>query len=185
MHWLGQSSGWLLVLDNVDDLATAEAFLPRGQGSVLLTMRAQASGTVAEGIELEAMAVEDAVLLLLRRAKVVPPDGRIEEAPAIERDAAEQIVGAFDGLSLALDQAGAYVEETDCGLAGYLARYRTQRAELLSRRGAQSLDHPSPVAATFALTLERGEHANPAPAGGPPLGPRPPPAGTPGGPFGR
>src|SRR5262249_19932901 len=113
MRWLEQNAGWLLVLDNVDDLATAEAFLPPGRGGVVLTMQAQASGTVAESIELDAMPVEDAILLLLRRAKAVPPDGRVGEAPAAERDAAAEIVAAFDGLPLALDQAGAYVEETD------------------------------------------------------------------------
>jgi tetratricopeptide (TPR) repeat protein/transcriptional regulator with XRE-family HTH domain len=159
--WLGQNRGWLLVLDNVDELATAETFLPPAGGSVLLTMQAQASGTVAESNELEAMPVEDAVLFLLRRAKAISPDGRAEDAPAGERAAAEAIVDGFDGLPLALDQAGAYVEETDCGLAGYLARYRTQQGELLSRRGVQALDHPSSLAATFALTLQQVEEADP------------------------
>jgi tetratricopeptide (TPR) repeat protein len=158
--WLGQNRGWLLVLDNVDELATAEPFLPPAGGSVLLTMQAQASGTVAESNELDAMPVEDAILFLLRRAKAISPGGRKEDAPATERDAAEAIVDAFDGLPLALDQAGAYVEETDCGLAGYLARYRTQQGELLSRRGVQALDHPSSLAATFALTLRQVEQAD-------------------------
>jgi tetratricopeptide (TPR) repeat protein/transcriptional regulator with XRE-family HTH domain len=158
-RWLEQHTGWLLVLDNVDDLAAAEAFLPPGQGSVVLTMRAQASGTVAEGIELEAMPSEEAVLFLLRRAKAVPPDGRVDEAPAAERHAAEQIASDFGGLPLALDQAGAYVEETDCGLAGYLARYRTQQGELLRRRGAQARDHPASIAATFALAFSQVERA--------------------------
>jgi tetratricopeptide (TPR) repeat protein len=158
--WLGQNRGWLLVLDNVDELATAETFLPPAAGSVLLTMQAQASGTVAESNELDAMPFEDAVLFLLRRAKAISPDGRIEDAPDGERAAAEAIVDAFDGLPLALDQAGAYVEETDCGLAGYLVRYRTQQGELLSRRGVQALDHPSSLAATFALTLQQVEEAD-------------------------
>jgi tetratricopeptide (TPR) repeat protein/transcriptional regulator with XRE-family HTH domain len=160
MRWLEQNPGWLLVLDNVDELATVEAFLPPAHGSVVLTMQAQASGTVAESIELEAMPAEDAVLFLLRRAKLVPPHGGADEAHATERDAASEIASTFGGLSLALDQAGAYVEETDCGLAGYLARYRTQQGELLSRRGVQSLDHPSSVAATFALTLRQVEETN-------------------------
>src|SRR5215471_11703816 len=164
MRWLGQNPGWLLILDNVDDLATIEAFLPSGDGSVVLTTQAQASGTVADSIELEAMPVEDAALFLLRRAKVLTPGECADEAPPAERDAAAEIVGAFGGLSLALDQAGAYVEETDCGLAGYLARYRMQQKELLSRRGVQSLDHRSSVASTFALTLGQVEEADAAAA---------------------
>jgi tetratricopeptide (TPR) repeat protein/transcriptional regulator with XRE-family HTH domain len=164
MRWLERSSGWLLVLDNVDDLATAEAFLPQGDGRVVLTMRAQVSGTVAESIELEPMPDAEAALFLLRRAKVVPPGGRAEDAPDAERGAATEIVSMFGGLLLALDQAGAYVEETDCGLTGYLARYRTQQGELLSRRGAGSLDHPASVAATFGLTISRVESADSAAA---------------------
>jgi len=159
--WLGQNPGWLLILDNVDELATAETFLPPVGGRVLLTMQAQASGTVAESNELDAMPAEDAILFLLRRAKAVPPDGHVQDAAETERDAAAAIVDAFDGLPLALDQAGAYVEETDCGLAGYLARYRTQQGELLSRRGVLALDHPSSLAATFALTLRQVEDADP------------------------
>jgi tetratricopeptide (TPR) repeat protein/transcriptional regulator with XRE-family HTH domain len=164
LSWLGQTSDWLLVLDNVDELATAEPFIPHGDGSVILTMRAQASGTVAESVELVAMADEDAVLFLLRRAKVVAPDGRLEDAPDFEREAAARIASAFGGLPLALDQAGAYVEETACGLAGYLARYRTQQDELLGRRGVQALDHPLSIAATLALTLRQVEGADPAAA---------------------
>jgi tetratricopeptide (TPR) repeat protein/transcriptional regulator with XRE-family HTH domain len=163
--WLRQNPGWLLILDNVDDLATAEPFLPPAGGSVLLTMQSQASGTVAETNQLEAMLDEDAILFLLRRAKAISPDGRVEDAPAGEREAAAAIVDAFDRLPLALDQAGAYVEETDCGLAGYLARYHTQQGELLSRRGVQALDHPSSLAATFALALGQVEAADPTAAG--------------------
>ena len=162
--WLGRNQGWLLVLDNVDELSTVEEFMPPAGGSVLLTMQAQASGTIAESNELDAMPDQDAVLFLLRRAKAVSPDGRVEDAPAGERDAAAAIVRAFDGLPLALDQAGAYVEETDCGLAGYLARYHTQQGELLSRRGVQALDHPSSLAAAFALTLRQVEEADAAAA---------------------
>ncbi|HEY4026977.1 MAG TPA: helix-turn-helix domain-containing protein, partial [Candidatus Dormibacteraeota bacterium] len=163
-RWLEQNPGWLLVLDNVDELADVEAFLPPGEGGVVLTMRAQASGTVAEGIELEAMPAEEAVLFLLRRAKVAPPDGRADEAPATEREIAAEIASEFGGLPLALDQAGAYVEETDCGLAGYLARYRTQQGELLRRRGAQARDHPTSIAATFALAFSQVEQADAAAA---------------------
>src|SRR5262249_10120440 len=39
--------------------------------------------------------------------------------------------------------------------------YRTQQGELLSRRGVQALDHPSSLAATFALTLRQVETADP------------------------
>src|SRR5207245_4244989 len=68
------------------------------------------------------------------------------------------------GLPLALDQAGAYVEETGCGLAGYLTRYQQRRTELLKTRGENTSDHPEPVATTWSLSFEKVEQANPAAA---------------------
>jgi tetratricopeptide (TPR) repeat protein len=66
-----------------------------------------------------------------------------------------QISTELGGLPLALDQAGAYVEETGCGLASYLDLYLQRRAELLKRRGGFTPPHPESVATTFALSLEK------------------------------
>jgi tetratricopeptide (TPR) repeat protein len=63
---------------------------------------------------------------------------------------------------LALDQAGAYIEETACGLLSYLDLYQRHAPELLQRRGALAYDHPDPVASTWALSFENIEKANPA-----------------------
>jgi Tetratricopeptide repeat len=79
-----------------------------------------------------------------------------------ERATAKEIVTQLGGLPLALDQAGAYIEETGCGLADYLNLYRTHGPELLRLRGMLSSDHPDPVATTWALSFEKIEQANPA-----------------------
>ncbi|BCL78996.1 tetratricopeptide repeat protein [Ktedonobacteria bacterium brp13] len=55
----------------------------------------------------------------------------------------------------ALDQAGAYIEETGCSLSGYLQHYEQQRTCLLDRRGGPGADHPQSVKATFRLSMER------------------------------
>src|SRR6266699_2423805 len=78
-----------------------------------------------------------------------------------ERAAPLDIVQAMDGLPLALDQAGAYLEETGESLSNYLRIYQKQRAELLKRRGGLVPDHPS-VATTWSLAFENVERANPA-----------------------
>jgi len=65
---------------------------------------------------------------------------------------------------LALDQAGAYIEETQCDLTGYLDLYRTRRTELLKRRSRLRTDHPEPVATTWSLSFQQVEQANPAAA---------------------
>jgi TIR domain len=41
-----------------------------------------------------------------------------------------------------LDQAAAYIEETACGLSGYLSFCRAQVPELLRLRGSLTSDHP-------------------------------------------
>jgi hypothetical protein len=73
-------------------------------------------------------------------------------------------VAELGGLPLALDQAGAYIEETGCGLSGYLDLYRTRRKDLLQRRSKLRSEHPEPVATTWSLSFQKVEQANPAAA---------------------
>jgi tetratricopeptide (TPR) repeat protein len=68
------------------------------------------------------------------------------------------------GLPLALDQAGAYIEETGCSLADYQHRYQLHRADLLAERRGLIDDHPLPVATTWSLSFELVKVANPAAA---------------------
>jgi hypothetical protein len=66
------------------------------------------------------MELDEGMLLLLRRAKLLAPDALLETVDAPVHVQAQAIVRAMDGLPLALDQAGAYIEETGCGLSAYL-----------------------------------------------------------------
>jgi tetratricopeptide (TPR) repeat protein len=163
-RWLEANGGWLLIVDNASDLATVHAFIPQAaKGHVLLTTQAQATGDI-QAIEVPDMLPEDGALLLLRRAKIVKLDVPLSGAADADRDTAKDISKELGGLPLALDQAGAYVDETHCGLAGYLDLYRKQAAELLKRRGATATEHPDSVATTFALSFERVASASPAAA---------------------
>lgn len=162
-RWLNTHTGWLLILDNVEDLAMVNSFLPSTRnGHILLTTRGQATGSVAQRIELEQMEPEEAALFLLRRSKRIAPDAGLDTASSVDRTQAKFIAQEMGGLPLALDQAGAYIEETDCGLSGYLTRYQTRRATLLSLRGEAIADHPEPVATTWSLSLEKLNQINPA-----------------------
>src|SRR5260221_483946 len=164
-HWLETHERWLLILDNADDLMLLDEFLPtRSAGHMLLTTRAQAQGLLAHAIEVEQMEPAEAALLLLRRAKVLTPDAPLEEATPAEQAAAKEGALLLGGLPLALDQAGAYIEETGCGVSGYLKRYHADRFSLLQRRGSQVKDHPEPVATTWSLSFEKIEQSHPAAA---------------------
>ncbi len=158
-RWLATTQErWLLILDNVDDLEMIIDFLPvHVTGNVLLTTRLQALGTVAHCIEVEKMGLDEGVIFLLRRTGALASDASLDQATEESRALAAEIVAALDGLPLALDQAGAYIEETRCGLSQYLALYGSRRKELLLRRGRMPVDHPDSVVATWSLSFQRVE----------------------------
>lgn len=155
-HWLTTHSHWLLILDNVDNLDIIATFLPEyGVGDVMLTTRLQALGTIAQSIEVETMSQEEGVTFLLRRIKAIAPDESFEMATSDVQAQARGIVAELDALPLALDQAGAYIEETRCGLSHYLHRYSTRRKELLLRRGKFPINHPDSVGNTCLLSFQQ------------------------------
>jgi tetratricopeptide (TPR) repeat protein len=161
-HWFTAHDRWLLIVDNADDLAMAGEFLPTGgKGHLLLTTRAHALGPLASGIEVEKLDSQQGMLLLLRRAKVLRLDALLDDAPLADRTAAAAIVEEMDGLPLALDQAGAFIEETQSSVSDYLQRFRQRQDLLLKRRGGPGKDHPEPVATTWSLSFERVEQLDP------------------------
>ncbi|QBD82600.1 tetratricopeptide repeat protein [Ktedonosporobacter rubrisoli] len=163
--WLSKQSGWLLVLDNVEDEGLIEHFLPPFYaGHVLLTTRTQTLGPLAQMIDVKQMTQEESVVLLLRRAKLLPLQAQLRDiSPEYIREANE-ICLQLAGVPLALDQAGAYIEETGCSLSDYLARYQRRRLSLLDRRGRWHMQHPASVVATISLCMERIEQSFPAAA---------------------
>ncbi len=163
--WLNEYPNWLLILDNVEDLSVLEDVLPsQARGHLLLTTRAQSTGIFAQSIDLDQMELEEGALFLLHRAKLLGPDAPLEQAPQGLAPIAKELTQIMGGLPLALDQAGAYIEETECSLSDYRERYQTRQASLLNRRGNLVGAHPASVSTTFFLSFEKVERANPAAA---------------------
>ena len=74
-RWLSVHDQWLLIWDNVEDLAQLDRFLPSTRsGAILITTRCQTLGTLARGVDLLPMEHEEGMLFLLRRAKVLEPE---------------------------------------------------------------------------------------------------------------
>ena len=160
--WFATHNGWLAIFDNADDLALVEDYLPPGgRGHLLLTTRAQAPGALAQGLEVEKMDEHEGMLLLLRRVRVLDTDAPLEQAAPADREAATAVMRELDGLPLALDQAGAYIEETQCSITSYLEQYRHRHARLLQRRGGTGKQHPEPVATTWSLSFQKVEERDP------------------------
>ncbi len=160
-RWLSTHNGWLLILDNVDAVEVVDEYLPpEFQGHVLLTTRLHALGPIIHS-EVEVMDEKEGAALLLRRAKVLPIETPLHQAPSDEIVQAGALVEALGGLPLALDQAGAYIEETGCSLSGYLHSYRFHQSHLLGRRGTLVTHHPESVMTTFSLSFEQVQQTNP------------------------
>ena len=160
-QWLTENQNWLLILDNADDFAVIGDFLPTGDnGHILITTRVQAVGSIAHGIAVGKMDEAEGTMFLLRRARVLAADAPLAQAAETDRSCAAAIVSVMDGLPLALDQAGAYIEDTGCGLSSYLDLYKTRQKDLLQRRGTILSDHPESVATTWSLSFQRIEQAN-------------------------
>ena len=163
-RWLTTNDGWLLILDNADDLLMTRPFVPSGgNGHSLLTTRAAATGAIAERVEVCRMGRDEGALFLLRRAKVIPRHAGLNAAPRTEREAAKKFCGEVDGLPLALDQAGAFVEENQTAIEEYLDLYRAEGKKLRAERGELAKEHAS-VAVTFSLAFQKVAEESPAAA---------------------
>ena len=142
---------WLLIFDNADELPLVQPYLPKqGRGSILLITRASAVSWLAAPIEVEQMGLLEGTRFLLHRT------GRLSASDE-ECNEATNIVIALDGFPLALDQAGAYIEETGCSFGDYLRLYEQHRATLLARRGKQASNYPASVATTWDLSFQKIE----------------------------
>lgn len=161
-QWLRVHRRWLLVLDNVEDLALVRQLdVPRANGHLLLTTRSQFTGDLAYPIDLQALPEEEGCLFLLQRAKLLPVNQSQEEVPKILLQKGRHICHELENFPLALDQAGAYIEESRCSLSEYLQRYEHHRLQLLDRRGVMGGDHPLSAAATLLLAYKQVERLHP------------------------
>jgi len=160
-HWFNTHDQWLAIFDNAEDLSLIEKYLPSTiTGHILLTTRDQTLGTLANSLGITKMSKQEGTLFLLRRAKFLTTDKPLDQANPEDHTQAERIVELLDGLPLALDQAGAYIEATRCGLSNYFALYQSYHAELLKQRGNNIPNHPDSVTTTFLLSFEKIRKAN-------------------------
>ncbi len=161
-RWMSTHDRWLLILDNVEDVALVEEMIPPvAHGHLLLTTRALSTGFIARPVQLEEMTPEEGALFLLRRSGLLAPDAPLEAS--MHAQVAQDISRMLGGLPLALDQARAYIEETGCLPADYLERSQRHQAILLQRRG-RTREHPESVSTTFTLAFQRIQRASPAAA---------------------
>ena len=151
-RWLEQNQGWLLVFDNVPGPEDVRERLPRGQtGHVIVTSRNPNWSGVASPLSVQLWDRDESVDFLLKRTR---QDGQ---------EGADALADALGDLPLALEQAAAYIEETECSLSHYLVVFKEHQSELLAKP-SETQDYQSTVATTWELAFQRIEEEVPAAA---------------------
>ena len=156
-NWLATQSGWLLVLDNVDDPTQVKAFLPLNHhGHVLLTPRAQVFDFlgIENPLELEEMPPDEARMFLLKRT------GRSNPSTT-ESEAIDLLAEELDYLPLALEQAGAFITRKQASFQNYLISYRKRGLQLLETTRPVIGEYPKSVITTWSLNFEQVKQTSP------------------------
>jgi class 3 adenylate cyclase/tetratricopeptide (TPR) repeat protein len=158
LEWFNAHDGWLLILDNVESGRAVQRFVPdKDKGHVLITSREsvfQALG-IARGLEVRDLDAGEALQFFLART------GRENSEPG-ERAAAMELAAELGNLPLALEQAAAYITETDATFGEYATSFRKRRMRLLDR--SKTLVSHESVAVTWAANFEAIESESPAAA---------------------
>ena len=95
-RWLTTHNRWLLILDNVDNLEMLADYLPLySSGDVLLTTRLQALGSLAQSIEVEKMKLDEGVMFLLRRTKILSADAELEQSTKENQEQAVKLMASL------------------------------------------------------------------------------------------
>src|SRR5262249_13435214 len=122
-RWLVSHAGWMVIADNVEDPDLLQRVLPPArQGALLLTTRHQTLSTLAQPLDVPPLNQEEGIALLLQRT-------HLPDLSPVAAEAARKLIHLLVGLPLALDQAGAYIDETGCSVEAYVQRFTQQRKQ--------------------------------------------------------
>ncbi|PPR06941.1 hypothetical protein CVT26_004129 [Gymnopilus dilepis] len=155
LQWISGLEGeWLMLFDNAEE--HIHGFVPPGNsGNILVTSRNRSVGrsTAFKTMEVEQMAEDDAVSLLLKASC-------LDQAPTpvALHDMARLIVDELQCLPLAVDQAGASIESGLCGINDYLQLYSSCRKRLLDDQSFKTASsYEQTVYGTWELSYKKIE----------------------------
>jgi DNA-binding XRE family transcriptional regulator len=159
--WLRTHTNWLLIIDNADELPIVRPFLlPKPLGHIVLTTRWQFTDKFGKPLAIEAMGSEEGLLFLWRRTRTEQDESKGDTFPQDIREPGLQLVEELGGHALALEQTGAYIQETSVSFVDYLKLYEENRRSLLDQYGALDDEHIT-VAATFKTSFARARDLAP------------------------
>ncbi|MEN3534059.1 FxSxx-COOH system tetratricopeptide repeat protein [Microbispora sp. ZYX-F-249] len=139
---------WLLIFDDADSAEDVQTYLPGGTGHVLITSRSQAWSRIAMPLEVDVFTREESLEHLRRRV-----------ADLSDGDAG-RVAAALGDLPLAIEQAGAWLQESGMSVDEYVGTLSEQLERTLAL--GDSPTYPTSVAATWNVSIERLREKSPA-----------------------
>jgi tetratricopeptide (TPR) repeat protein len=134
---------WLLILDNVPGSYAVGRVLPQGgSGNVIITSRNPNWRGVAHPLHLRPWERREAIEFLRKRTGME------------EVEAAGMLAEALGDLPLALEQAGACIEQARITVGQYLERFQTHRRDLMQIT-QPGTDYPETVATTWDISFNK------------------------------
>jgi tetratricopeptide (TPR) repeat protein len=147
--WLEHNSGWLLIFDNAQDTNEMGDYLPQaGGGHVIITSRNPSWSKIAKLLPAKVFDRTESIDFLCRRTG------------QDDKEAADMLAKELGDLPLALEQAGAYIEETSMSLAAYCELFQSRRQELWGEE-SPPMGYPQAVGATWSLAMDRVSKESP------------------------
>jgi tetratricopeptide (TPR) repeat protein len=141
-------SRWLLIFDNADDPEDVKRYLPGGLGHVVITSRNQTWSEFAAPLEIDVFTRQESVEHLRRRV------------PRLTATDADRVADELGDLPLAIEQAGAWLQETAMEVDEYLDQLTEQPARTLAL-GDTPLGYPIQVAAAWNVSFRRLRERSP------------------------
>ncbi|MGW0183153.1 tetratricopeptide repeat protein, partial [Nocardia sp. NPDC003345] len=154
LQWLASHTGWLLILDNVNDPAHIAVVLDRARtGRVIVTSRlATGWSPAANTLRLDVLEQEESLRLLT---------GIITAGGPRDCEGAAQLCAELGHLPLAIDQAGAYLAQNPfLTPADYLTLLTEDPGRMLER-GAATVDPQRTIARIWRITLDQVTETTP------------------------
>ncbi len=142
---------WLLIFDNAESPVDIRAWLPGGNGHVLITSREHNWAEIAAPVEVDVLARAESAAILQSRI------------PGLSAADANQLADQLGDLALAVAQASGFMAETGMPAAECLELLRARAGQLLAQIPAGA-DYPRSLAATTQLIADRLAAEDPAAA---------------------
>ncbi len=153
LRWLRETSGWLMILDNVDTkealLAVTRLLPSLSGGRTLITSRRRDWPPGVHRQSIDVIPPPAATDFLLKRTA---SDRRKEPDDVLQ---ALRLAELLDGLPLALEQAAAYITHTQISISAYLEIWETECDSALGWYDEGVMQYPASLAVTWQSSFRQ------------------------------